>query len=319
MQLIKTGAGQPLSRRRIVVLVGAAAGSIVLLAALTALPGTVEAPVVVEYAPLTVVRADCPGFVSKVCVRSGQSVRTGDVVAVLANEELATELARLKLEVAQSVLKSRTLTDDEIAKRQIEAAHKTSIEQRQAELQKQLDSLVVRAPADGQIVGRNLDVLVGQYLRPGAPLCIIGNEGAKELVVAVPQDDVDLFAVRLGQPVEARFTMADRTLSGRLAKLNPGARPDLPHPALSARAGGPIAVKLKPNPPGDAKAQQTFEPLGPLFTATVALDADQSALVKAGQIGSIRFRTSDQGTAVRFCQLAKRWLNQRIDQARSGQ
>ena len=58
-------------------------------------PGRVDAPAVVEYAPLTVIRAATPGFVPQIQVASGQQVKAGQGIAVLQNKELEADLSDL--------------------------------------------------------------------------------------------------------------------------------------------------------------------------------------------------------------------------------
>lgn len=56
---------------------------------------------------MAVIRADSPGFVSEIRVRSGQSVKKSQVLATLRNDELHRELADIELSVEQAEVKIR--------------------------------------------------------------------------------------------------------------------------------------------------------------------------------------------------------------------
>ena len=68
-----------------------------------------RAPAIVRYAPLEILRADSPGFVHRIWVRSGQQVPQGAVVVILENEELASECQLLDLAVQQAHVRCRML------------------------------------------------------------------------------------------------------------------------------------------------------------------------------------------------------------------
>jgi multidrug efflux pump subunit AcrA (membrane-fusion protein) len=61
---------------------------------------------------LTVVRAESPGFVRAVCVRDGDQLTRGQVIARLANEELQYTAADIQLALEQSAIKGRVFFHD---------------------------------------------------------------------------------------------------------------------------------------------------------------------------------------------------------------
>ena len=123
----------------------------------------------------------------------------GQPIAVLRNDELKAELADLELACNESLVKNRMLIQtQELAKLQVEAADRTAIEKKIAELKRRVALLTVRAAVAGRVYARNLDALRGRYLQAGDEIAVLGNDEAKELLVAVPQDDVELFEKHLG-------------------------------------------------------------------------------------------------------------------------
>jgi putative peptide zinc metalloprotease protein len=311
-EIRRTAKGQAIRRQRLTVMGALAASACMLAAACLARPAPAPAPAVVEYAPLTVVRARSSGFVRLVLAQDGQAVQAGQVIAVLENEELFAQWADLGLAIEQSLLRGRMAHQaDEIAKYQVEAAQQQSLESKRNEIQQQIDSLTVLAPASGRIIARQLDSLVGQYVETGVELAVIGNEEQKELLAAVPQEDVDLYTAQLGRPVQVALAGATLTAS-RLSKLTPRATRAVPHPALSATAGGPLPVRPKPAADkASAEMQETYELLGPQFSAVVPLSTEQAATLYAGQLVTVRFSSSQPYGSFLLRRL-RHWIDDRL-------
>lgn len=278
-------------------------------------PGRITAPAVVDFAPLTVVRARSPGFVRQVCVHDDQAVAAGAVLLVLENDELRHELGDVQLAIAQSKIKAGSLLQDgELAKYQVELANRQSLEKKQHEIQAQVDELTIRAAVAGQVVARNLEQLVGQYLKPGSEIAVIGDPRAKELVLAGAQDDLESFRAQLGRPVEATLHTVDRPrFTAALAELRPRAEQEPPHPALGANAGGPIPVRVRPrNPSDDAAEPERFELVEPCFRGSVPVPAEVAESLAAGTPAVVRFCSTTESTWSRVEKGIQRWFRNKI-------
>lgn len=278
---------------------------------LVPMPAGTTAPAIVQYAPLAVVRVDSPGFVQRVCVRSGEYVPKGHVLAILENDELQFERESLDLDIQQSRVRSRILYNDgELAKYQAELRDLTALETRRAELEKRLGKLTVRSPVAGYVVGRELDTLAGRYLPAGAELLSVGEEDRKELLASVAQDDVDRFGAALGRSVTARiWGRAGLIRDAKLASLSPKASCELPSDALSARAGGPLAVKPREaegHPTADALQQ--YDLLAPRFEARLPLPPLEAAMLRAGELATVRLRWHYESIGSRLY----RWLEDHV-------
>ena len=158
-------------------------------------PARVSAPAVVEYSPLTIIRADAPGFVEKLCVTGGQQVAAGQVIAqlrmtMICKTRWPTCSCRWPNPSSRSAMHD---LGDERNKGQIESARRNSLNKKLNELRHRVDSLTIRAPSAGTIVAKDLDAFRGRYLATGTELVVLGSDDRKEIVIAVPQDDVDLF------------------------------------------------------------------------------------------------------------------------------
>ena len=309
-RLRRVAAGKAINVRRVVASLAVSAVALVAIGAILTRPGRVAAPAVVEYAPLSVVRAAAPGFVEEILVASGDEVVAGQPIVVLRNDELQAELADLELAQSESLVRSRMLIQaHELAKLQVEAADRAAIEKKIAESKARLASLKVRAAVGGRVYAKNLDTLRGRYLQAGDEIAVLGSEEAKELLVAVPQDDVELFENHLGAGnVHARTASGDY-LAARLASINPRGSSELPHAALSATVGGPLAVKpAAPTEEAAEKPEHKCELISPIFQAKATLTADESRRLFAGQLATVSFRAEDETIALRLYRRVERWI-----------
>jgi putative peptide zinc metalloprotease protein len=256
--------------------------AVVLVGRLVPWPGAVVAPAVVCYAQEAIVRTDSAGFVAEIHVESGQWVRAGDVLAILANLDLEHELASLEVALAESQLKRRVhVGHGESAKAQVERETLRTLENRLEEKRQQVARLVVRAPCSGNVIGRNLQWKCGTYLPQGSELVTIGREDGKEIRISIAQQDLDTFGRCLGEPV--RIGLPGRgDLQAPLTLIEPRASKRLWDAALCARHGGPLPVRPRSDTGRDVGDPQ-YELLTPRFTGIVALPPAQSLQLCAGQ------------------------------------
>lgn len=158
-------------------------------------------------------------------VDSGTDVKAGQVLATLVNESVEFELVQARgqseqLEVRLNGLKRRRLTSRE-AGLQIPVIERSLGEARKEQQLRELlaDQLVLSAPHDGRVfaVGRRAkrtederesgywfgtpldDGNVGAWLEEGTRVCLVGDPTAREAVLFVPQQDIEL--IRQGQRV----------------------------------------------------------------------------------------------------------------------
>jgi membrane fusion protein (multidrug efflux system) len=118
--------------------------------------------------------ADAEGTITKILVESGTAVKAGDPlveidtsveVAQLNAAQARAELAQINIERAKELLSNKTLAKSEFDT--IEASSKQSVAD-VAALKAQIDKKLVRAPFDGRIGIRLVNV--GQYISKGRAL-----------------------------------------------------------------------------------------------------------------------------------------------------
>jgi putative peptide zinc metalloprotease protein len=200
---------------------------------------------VVEFAPLTIVRSEAAGFIEELRVEDGQNVEAGDLLVVLRNESLQAEAADLRLAIEQSQVQSRIHEQKgSIAACQAERSKADALAIRLREKEAEIALLEVRAPLGGTVIAHDLASKQGTFLRLGEEILSIGSEDQKEIRMAVSHAEYADFAKHLGRPAQVRLP-GSQVLECVLAKIEPRASRALPHPAFSAEAGGPLAVRLQ--------------------------------------------------------------------------
>ncbi len=168
---------------------------------------------------------DSAGVVSAIKFESGQKVRRGQVLVELDSRveraELASTQAQLSL-ARVSAGRARTLfKEDAVPKAQLDNAESElqSAAANAAALQAQIDRKVVRAPFDGRLGIRLINL--GQYLNPGTAITDLQSTDANYVDFTLPQQQLDQLAVGMavrineglpGPRAEAAIAAIDPTL-----------------------------------------------------------------------------------------------------------
>jgi HlyD family secretion protein len=226
--------------------------------------GVSELPTTVNIVGTIAARYDMPigvegdaGRVAAIYVEAGDHVKRGQLLARLnisvlepqvANLEAALEQSRAEAELAQAEYRraqqvgaSGALSVEETQRRRssaVTAEAKVKVAAAQlAEAQARLDRAQVRAPVDGTILTRNVEV--GQTATPGGEALFRLSEGGEiELRGQVAEQDLPL--LKVGQAVSVRLTGISQPYEGHVRLL--GAVID-PQTRL-----GTVRVSLSPDP-----------------------------------------------------------------------
>ncbi|HEY3350440.1 MAG TPA: GAF domain-containing protein [Thermoanaerobaculia bacterium] len=165
------------------------------------------------------VTAGVDGTVARVLKLEGDSVKAGEVVAVLENETYAAAAAaaRSAYDIAEADVSRFRAAGDAAAAFEAES-HRTELAARIALEDERLARTRLVAPVSGVIVTPRVQERVGQNLARGAELCVVADTTTMVAEVAIPEED----AARLqpGQAAEVKVnTYPGRTFAGSVTRV----------------------------------------------------------------------------------------------------
>ncbi len=210
----------------------------------------------------TTVQAQVASNVTKVLVREGESVKVGQVLVLLATQDLSSRLrqadAALASAKAEAILanavqernaklyKDHYVSDIEYKRGVAEASARAENVKAQESLvaiaRKALNDAVVNAPMSGIIAKRY--VQAGQTVAMSAPLVDIVDLKELELTAIIPAEHVAALAV--GQSVIFTVQGFSESFTGKVSRVNPMAEAGtravtfyakVPNPQLTLKAG----------------------------------------------------------------------------------
>lgn len=295
-------------RRQFGLRAGLFLGAAALFLGLARWPVGLIAPGVVEYSPLSVVRADGAGFVERVLVQEGDVVSAGQPLLELRNQELTRDLHELEFAIEQSRLRERlALEQRDTAAGQIEQQQRDALQRRFEERLRQVERLTVRAPTDGVIIGRELATLVGSFIPEGKELLSVGDPTQREFVAAIRQEDLPVVQSQMSRPISIRL-LGRGEVTGELRRVRPRASTVPEHLCLCAPFGGPLSVQSRSDEQ-NSKRTESFELLEPHFWITVALKESSTNAPLAGETGILEL-----GERHTCGQELVNWLSRKFDQ-----
>jgi membrane fusion protein (multidrug efflux system) len=171
------------------------------------------------------VSADLPGTVERIAFESGQSVRRGDVLAMLdtrqehaqlAAAEARRDLARVNFERMQGLLNERVISPAEFDRATAEHRERDA---GVGEIRAGIERKTIRAPFSGILGLRQVNL--GQYLSAGDPLVELQSLNPIHVNFGVPQHAVP--QIRIGGNVRITMTAGNPSgaeLMGRVTALD---------------------------------------------------------------------------------------------------
>ena len=256
----------------------------------------VSSPAVVELPETQILRAECAGFVERVHVEDGQMVKAGALLVELRNDEIEAQLAQTRVQVTQQELRARlAYTRQDVATFQAESARTEALRQSVAEQERYLATLKIRAPFAGRVTNRELANLPGRFLRNGEEVLRLGQDAGADLKIAVSERAEPSFRGAVGQPLRVHVEgRGGRSLNATLTRMDARASREIAWPALTAQAGGPVALRRTEEDESDRETagKPEYQLAEPHFTATARIDGLASLL--PGETALVCFR--DSGT-----------------------
>jgi membrane fusion protein (multidrug efflux system) len=172
---------------------------------------------------------EVPGVVRAIRFDSGAKVRPGQVLVELdarvERAQLSSLQARRELATTSATRTRRLEAGGASTRAQLdadEAQLKTVSADAQA-LAAQIEKKTIRAPFGGKLGIRQVNL--GQYLNPGTPITVLESLDAVYIDFTIPQQQ--LARVPVGTPVRISLpgTQPPRTLSGKIAAVDPNVDP----------------------------------------------------------------------------------------------
>lgn len=200
------------------------------------------------------IRPKANGFIDKVVVSTGSSVKQGDVlfetIDPLVVAEKRLQKYRLKeLQARYTAVSNIDQIEAQLIKEQIAfvSAQLTRTRERMA-------SLSIRSSVNGQVIIPHVDDLVGRYVQQGKTMAYVVDYPINTIRVAVTQDDIGKLRGGINQ-ISLRFVdRLENIYQASLSREVPAASEYLPSPALGKNGGGIIPVD-----PGSSDGTKAFE------------------------------------------------------------
>ena len=279
------------TRTRAVLVTSGVALAVVLLLAIIPMPHRTRAEGVVWVPEEALVRPDTEGFIERLAARPGVRVKPGDALVVLGNQELASREAVAEARVRE--LRARydaERPNDTVRMQIVEEELRYSVEEL-ARVRQRLAGLILRANTEGTFIIPQPESLPGRFVKKGDLLAYVLDLQRVTVRAVVGQANIDLVRHRR-HGIEVR--LAERLDDPRPATLTrevPGAREQLPSPALGSAGGGNIVT--------DPRDPQGVTALGKVFQ----LDLDVPSATGLVDVGGRVYVRFDHG----WTPLANQW------------
>jgi Barrel-sandwich domain of CusB or HlyD membrane-fusion/GAF domain len=174
-----------------------------------------------EGAVQRVMVAPADGFLSQVHARPGETVKAGQLLVELADQDLLLEQQRWQSALAQH--ENAYAAANAHADRALQVIHQSRAAEAEAQLalvQMKLERGRIAAPFDGLVVQGDLSQSLGAPLAQGAELMTVAPLGRFRVIVEV--DERDIATVALGQPgTLALSALPWDTLPIRVTRITP--------------------------------------------------------------------------------------------------
>jgi len=245
-------------------------------------PNRFRAPGVLEAVQYIRVVNDTPGYVRKILVPSGSSVRAGTVLIELSDRELELEIEATLAQRAETLaMKLRAMQEE---KADLEPIHKRleAIETKLKDLRERRAALSVKARQAGIWVAPHVRDLIGSWLPRGSAIGQIVDQRAFRFSAVVSQDEAaELFTDQI-QKTEVRiFGQGGENIEVSAFKIIPYRQERLPSAALGWRGGGEVAVSVR-----DETGLKAAEPFFQIYADILK---SPGAVLLHGRSGKLRF------------------------------
>jgi GAF domain-containing protein len=159
------------------------------------------------------------GFLQQTYVKPGDKIKSNQLLATLAEEDLILEQQKKHSELAQyENAYGAALAGSDRVQMMINQAKMEEINHQLALITQRIERSKIRAPFDGVVIEGDLKQLLGTPVQKGDALLTVAPSGAYRLIAEVDERDIDLIAV--GQTgLLALVSMPDKRVGLRSNQL----------------------------------------------------------------------------------------------------
>ena len=263
----------------------------------------VVVPAVVDYEQVENLYPAATGFVERYYVADGQQVNANQRIVTLRNDELATEVASLELQLrALSISRMDFLVKQEIASLQSVDKKIMALRAEYMEKKRSQQRLTIKAPFDGVVILPNVEKQLGRYVTQQNILVTIASVDRKALKLAINQREIDYVNDKIGRPVYV-YVDGHKKIVGQLDNIAPSASQQITQPALTAVGGGSLPVIQDKR-----HSRQQYVLLNPHFEASVTIPKQHMQSFTAGERGVVEIAGSSVGIAAYWQQKVSDWV-----------
>lgn len=201
---------------------------VALLLLLPPLSSSVSTPLVLEPGRTAHVHAEVSGQIASVYVQQGQTVKAGEVLAVLRNPEIEAGAAVLRQQLALASSELRNGQDRSDYEKAAGAVRdRKRLQEEFSVAERRIAALQIRAPIDGVISTVGVNQQAGAFLDAGDELTTVVDRSTMKARILVR--DWDLEDVHPGAAAKAKvIPFPYRTYSGKVDQILPAAAADRP-------------------------------------------------------------------------------------------
>ena len=186
------------------------------------------------------VRAGSNGFIERILVEDGATVKKGDALIETHDPLMQAQLKLHEAMKKELLLKYDSLVQEDIVESEITLEEIRVLDGKIQRLQEQILEMTITSPVDGVFIIAESKDLDGHYLKQGDPIAYVIDFSDVSVRVVVPQNAIGLVRKRT-RDVEIRLQgNVGQRVASMVEREIPAATYRLPSKALSQEGGGEI-------------------------------------------------------------------------------
>jgi multidrug efflux pump subunit AcrA (membrane-fusion protein) len=199
-------------RRRVLLKMGAIAAVIAVILLYPKID-TVEGNCGLQPMERSAVVPEVPGRIEKIFVREGTRVKKGEPIAQIDKFRIETELAKLAQDRLRLENEAKRLSGQgDEASAQIASLEARSADEQEKILRADLEATTLRAPIDGRVLTKDIELRAGEFIQPGSPFAEIAGLDRWEVQAEVPEKQIGAIEKRFpagapAEPVDMTFIL----------------------------------------------------------------------------------------------------------------